>query len=72
MAHIQKPQKTKLRMKVRCEELNKIFYKDHLKALLVIKAQRHAKEPITIFTSQTIEESFHPTFPEEIFLEHSF
>jgi hypothetical protein len=72
MAHLQKSQTTKLRLKVRCEDLEKIFYKDHLKAVLVIKAQRHAKEPLTIFTSQAMQESFNPTFLEEILLEHSF
>lgn len=72
MIYSPKSQNTQLRLTVRCEELNRIYFKDSLNAVLVIKTQMLAEKPRIVFTSKPVKNCFNPEFPEEIRLVHSF
>lgn len=58
--------KTVIRFNVKCESLNKIFYKEHLDSFAVIKLEKWGKESETVFKSQVVKSSFDPSYNEEI------
>jgi hypothetical protein len=72
MTYLQKSQTSELRLRIRCQELNRICYKDALNAVLVLRTEKFGKEGEPVFTSQIVKDSFNPVFPEVVHLVHSF
>jgi hypothetical protein len=54
MNYPKRSQISKINMQVRCEELNKIFYKDHLSPFLVLKASKDSKGIEEVWKSKTL------------------
>lgn len=62
MNYSKRSQINKINMQVRCEALNKIFYKDHLTPFMVLKAVRGSKAIEEVWRSKTVDKTFNPVF----------
>lgn len=52
MPFTQKSTKSKVKLNISCESLNKIFYKEVLNSFLIVKMEKWGKEPETVFKSK--------------------
>ena len=62
MNYTKRTQINKMSIQVRCEALNKIFYKDFLSPFLVLKAVKDSKDIQEVWRSKTIDKTFNPIF----------
>jgi len=72
MNYTKRSQINKISMQVRCEGLNKIFYKDHLSSFLVVKALKGSKDIEEVWRSKTVDKTFNPVFEGVFEVSYSF